>query len=149
MRTAYLCLLGAVTPGCIAGRSVEEPRVVVRDTALVGGDLRVVADAYNPNPFPLVLRRASLELDVDGLPVGTSEGAVSATLPPMRPVAVRFDAPLALYTDARTRTALSGSRARYRVRGTLDVGGRDRSFEVPFRHEGVTGTSSASPNRSR
>ena len=117
---------------------VEEPRLTIREAEVFGvaghTSVRLLASAYNPNTFPIALRHATVELDIEGRRVGSSLGPIARTLPPRRPIAFQIVQPLDV--GGRHRAVIDRG-ARYRVRGILGVGAPDRAFDVPYRHEGM------------
>ena len=135
--------LGGGLAGCAGlGNTLKEPdvrldRVLVRDVGVRGGELGLVVEVNNPNPFDLRGTEVQLGFDVEGSHVGDVRyddeftvdkgGLTTLTLP------LRFEW---AGVGSALRAALSSGAIPYRMRGQISLQTPWGKHSVPFTREG-------------
>jgi LEA14-like dessication related protein len=132
MRTALRrCVLAVTavvalsTTGCTI--HVEQPRITPRDMQFTGIDgsglvFQVTFNAYNPNPYELILRDLDAHLWLAGNDVGSTVTSLGATLPAMQEVPVTARVTMPWGGAPASLLATAGSpMVEYTLRGEVTV----------------------------
>ncbi len=140
---ASLMGLAAGLGGCAGlGNTLKEPdvrleRVVVRDVSVRGGNLDLMVDVGNPNPFDLRGTEVELGFDVEGSHVGDLRYADEFSVDRGGRTTLRL--PLRFEwagVGSALRTALSSGEIPYEMKGQIRLQTPWGAHSVPFTREG-------------
>jgi LEA14-like dessication related protein len=136
-----LCLLMFGVTGCSkpVPPTLTPKEAKITSVDLLGIDLRVTMDAYNPNKIDLAVRAVSARVLLDGK---HDLGTVTVTQPVTLPAGARtiVDVPLSMkWKDATLLGVFATSKRSipYTVEGTATVGGERLNVDLPFKMQGT------------